>query len=370
MERKDIRKIIKKIGTEPLTEEEENQAKLWLFQLNQQDDIELQEEQVQTASNAIFNRLDVKSLKKPVRRLKLTWIAAAAITIITFSISLLYINYLNHSETNIIENIINTGKDGATLTLADGTTLLIDDLTSGEIATQAGVKISKDNQRQITYEIINEPTEEIAFNTLITKRGQQMKIRLPDGSVVFLNASSSLQYPTSFTNTSNRTVSFSGEGYFEITKNTKQPFIVNTGNQRIKVLGTTFNINTYNLHKVTTTLAEGSVMLSTAKESILMKPGEQIENNGKTLTIKNIDLEQVLAWKDGNFVFMGSNIQNIMLQLQNWYDFDVVYENVIVTTPIYASISRDRPISDVLETLEKISGVHFKIQGRRIYVSN
>lgn len=270
------------------------------------------------------------------------------------------------------------GKDGAVLTLADGTQIRINEALTGNIAEQSGVMITKDADGQIVYEVVSDEINVVGHNILTTTRGEQTKIRLPDGTLVYLNASSSLRYPTSFAHSKERTVHLSGEGYFQVANaytslpglvtKQSQPFIVETVQQKVEVLGTKFNINAYAPSSVLTTLEEGSVVVSSEVTSQQLKPGEQVLNDGRKLILEEADLDQVLGWKDGNFVYMGADIRTVMEQLARWYDVDVVYEGKEIEGIFYANISRQKNISEILKVLEKTNGVRFKIQGRRVIV--
>jgi len=183
---------------------------------------------------------------------------------------------------------------------------------------------------------------------------------LPDGSKVWLNASSSLRYPVSFKN--ERIVEASVEVYFEVKKD-KRPFIVKVKGTRIEVLGTHFNVNAYK--NVTTTLLEGSIKLNDGK---LLQPGEQAIVDGETRIIKPEYPGDVVAWKDGYFRFTHENIKEIMDQLGRWYNIDVTFESNPTQTTFTATARRDKNISTILKDIEKAGPIHFKIEGEKITV--
>lgn len=369
MEKKDIKILLERASKGELTVEEENQVKLWLLKLNQDQATDLKLEQIQSASEAIWERLGIKSKNKKIQLLKPILTAVASIILIMLFSLLFYNKNINQNTAVQIEvNQIAPGTNGGTLTLSDGTVVEINDTLKGDIASELGTVIFRDEEGQIIYNITDQKQRDISLNLLSTKRGQQIKVRLPDQSVVTLNASSTLKYPTSFLGSSDRTVFLSGEGYFEVAKNSKQPFIVMLEDQRVEVLGTKFNINSYNPKLLITTLEEGSINVFTVKDNLVIRPGQQTINNGASLEVKNVDLEEVLGWKDGNFVFVGTSIQSIMTQLANWYNVEVIYEGSIPSSPIYANISRYRTLNNVLQILENASGIKFEIKERRVYV--
>ena len=370
MEKQDIKDILKKIGKEELNLEETSKAKIWLFQLNQDEPVNLSREQVQSAGQEIWNRLQQPKYRVRMHRLWYTWAAVASIVLIVLGGSLFYYqtrpNVLTHE---IYGSDVEPGKDGATLTLANGTDIAINEMLSGEIAQQAGLNIYKDADGHIVYEVIDESPKASEYNTLRTTRGEHTKVKLPDGTIVALNAASSLRYPTNLANSKYRQVVLEGEGYFQVARDTSRPFVVETDDQRVEVLGTKFNVNSYNRTRSVTTLKEGSVRVSNSHGSILIRPGQQAINAGHQFRVQEADMDQVFGWKDGNFVFSGANIQSIMEQLGYWYDVEVIYDGAPIEGLFYANISRNKNISEILQVLEKTQGVHFKIQGRRVYVS-
>jgi transmembrane sensor len=279
------------------------------------------------------------------------------------------------------------GKNGATLTLANGTKILIHDALTGTIANQSGVKISKTKDGQVIYEITDQAAGKIEYNTLTTSRGEQTQVRLPDGSLVFLNTGSSLSYPTSFAKGAKRSVTLTGEGYFEVAKNKVQPFVVSTTKQEVEVLGTHFNINAYTDEKaIKTTLLEGSVRVSslqgvTSKRSgfhsisskvsneVLLKPGEQSVLNEKGIEVASVNLDEAVAWQKGYFRFYDEDIAAVMRKVSRWYNIEVEYAGQLPEVGFNARITKYSSIKDVLATLEKTKAVHFKIEGRKVIVS-
>lgn len=204
--------------------------------------------------------------------------------------------------------------------------------------------------------------------TLSTPRGGQYKVTLSDGTKVWLNAASSIVYPTNFT-ADERKVELTGEAYFEVAHNENQPFIVATKNQKIKVLGTTFNVNAYNDDsKTVTTLLTGSVQLSKNNNGLLGKlaPGQQAVLNEGSLHIEEVDATVFSAWKDGQFRFKASSLADVLKQIERWYDVDVDYADVPSDIYIHASINRNRQLSTVLSALEKITNLKFQVKGRSI----
>lgn len=206
--------------------------------------------------------------------------------------------------------------------------------------------------------------------TLSTPRGGQYRVTLSDGTKVWLNAASSLSYPTTFTE-KDRSVILHGEAYFEVAANASQPFIVHTPNQDIKVLGTEFNINCYrDENRIVTTLVTGSVKLDSkgAAASLQLHPGEQAVLNNENFDVAAVDVSLYTAWKDGEFRFRATPLVEVLHQIERWYDMDVDYTGIPEDIKIHASIRRDKKLSTVLHALEKIGDIKFEVRERNIRV--
>ena len=271
-------------------------------------------------------------------------------------------------------NDVSPGRTGATLTLADGRKIYLADASSGELAKQAGIIIRKTDQGTLSYEIkpSDKPSTPLgAVNTLSTGNGETYSIQLPDGSIVHLNAASSLTYTANLLDMGKRSVSLQGEGYFEVAKDKEHPFIVKASGQTVEVLGTHFNINAYRDEGlVKTTLVEGSVKLSAAGIQRVLKPSEQAISSGAGLTVKVVDTEEVSAWKNNEFLFKEDDFNANMRKIARWYDVEVIYEK---DAPQHFNIegfsSRARNLSFILKMMEKTGKVHFRIEGKKVYVS-
>jgi len=234
----------------------------------------------------------------------------------------------------------------------------------------------------VVYSALAQPRlkkDQFSYNTIATPRGGQYQVILPDGSHVWLNAASSIRFPTMFA-TAARKVSVTGEVYFEVAKKINKstgkrlPFIVTADNQQVEVLGTHFNINAYTdepLQK--TTLFQGSIRIDRNEQSVILKPGQQaqVENNpasSRLVVTSDINTEEVLAWKNGYFLFYSENIEGIMRQVSRWYNVDVTFEKGIPDETFGGSISRFENVSQLLNVLQRTGSVHFKVEGRRITV--
>ncbi len=263
------------------------------------------------------------------------------------------------------------GGNKATLTLADGSTIILDSVANGNIANQGGVQVIKLANGQITYDLSGAVTKEVMWNTVSTPRGGQYQIVLPDGSKVWLNAASSITYPTAFT-AKERKIKIDGEAYFEVSKNKQKPFLVDVrGESLIQVLGTSFNINSYRDEKVIrTTLVKGSVKISKGKESVILQPGQQAvaATSNEQFKIADVNVDQVIAWKNGFFNLENLDTYAVMRQLERWYDIKVQYEGTIHNVIFQGEIVRDTNLSDVIELLQGM-GVKCRMEGKTLVVN-
>lgn len=268
------------------------------------------------------------------------------------------------------------GGNKAVLTLSNGSTIILDNAKNGTLANQGDIAVNKVHDGEINYEAVNTGKEETrtkpSYNTITTPKGGQYHVVLADGSKVWLNAASSISFPTAFTG-KERQVKITGEVYFEVAKNKMKPFFVRTGNQLVEVLGTHFNINSYTDEPdIKTTLLEGAVKIRQLNNSFsaFLKPGQQaINKSSGPILVKPADIEQAVAWKNGLFQINDASIESIMRQASRWYDVDVEYEGKIPQRQFSGKIKRDVKASEFLQMLAYFN-VHFTIEGRKIIVKN
>lgn len=319
--------------------------------------------------------------KESNKRYRSYYYAIAASVLIILSAGLYFYKERKQVPALVIQNSpvqindVAPGGNKAVLTLADGSRIALDDVQQGEIAVQSGISITKTSEGQLIYErtaakfkVLNSHD---VYNKIETPKGGQYQVNLPDGSKVWLNAASSLKYPAFFSGTE-RKVELTGEAYFEISPNKLMPFKVVSAGQTVEVLGTHFNINAYsNESQIRTTLIEGSVKVSesSAQKVSYLKPGEEALNKKGEILVHSANVEQVIAWKNGNFQFNDMYLVDIMRQLERWYDVEIDY-SAIPHTRYNAYMSRDINLSRVLEILEVTGRVKFSIEGKTIKISN
>lgn len=310
-----------------------------------------------------------------LKKIWLRWAAAAAVIIMLGTGYYFFtaadnepknLSAIEHPQTNDVAppNTVN-----AVLTLSNGQTIILDSAGNGMVATQGSVNVMKLANGEIAY---SGTSDEIQYNTLTNPRGSKIiSLVLADGSKVWLNTESSLRYPTAFTG-NERNVEITGEGYFEVAHNPAMPFIVSKDNTSINVLGTHFNVNAYDDESsLNVTLLEGSVRVAISgnQQSKVIKPGEQaqVNKNGSIEVDNTVVLNEVMAWKNGLFLFEGVDMGSIMREVSRWYGVDVVFEKP-VQEKFYAEVSRNTSVSTLLNMLEATKAVHFKIEGKTITV--
>lgn len=255
----------------------------------------------------------------------------------------------------------------ATLKLADGSTVYLDSNVNGTLARQGGIEIRRNEVGEIIYS--GDASDAITMNTLSLPKGSKpIRLVLADGSLVWLNAASSITYPTAFVGQERR-VSITGEAYFEVSENKAMPFFVEHNQLLVKVLGTHFNVNTYeNEASNKVTLLSGLVDVGNGKVTRRLLPGQQASVSTAGFSVKeNTDTDEVMAWKNGQFYFGGSDIKSIMKQIERYYDVEVEFRDE-VPYQFVAKISRDVNVSAFLEKLELTNLIHFKIEGKKIIV--
>lgn len=262
-----------------------------------------------------------------------------------------------------LQNDIKPGSNKAQLTLANGKVIDLNGLKSGvevhsdRLAYNDGTAVIANGN-----DIRNTSTMQMALKTPM---GGTYKLNLPDGSVVWLNAASTLKFPASFAGLKFRKVQLSGEAYFEVKHDHQKPFQVETAGQLIEDLGTSFNVNAYGDEEtIKTTLVEGSLRIG----EVILKPGEQATGSGSQVQVSKADLEESIGWKNGYFVFQNEHISSVMRKVARWYNVEVVYDGEMPDDEFGGRIARTANVSQLLNKLELTNKVHFKIQGRRITV--
>jgi hypothetical protein len=304
---------------------------------------------------------------------------AAAVIIITIGTGV-YFTFFNKPSRQVpVGNELAETKDvpppntmKAFITLSDGRKVYIDSAANGTIATDGNVKVSKLSDGQIAYNSTNEA--KVMINTLTVPKGSKpMKLLLADGTEMWLDAATTVSYPNIFIGKERKVELITGQVYFEVAHNAAMPFKVKKGDSEVEVLGTHFNMNAFDDEAaMKVTLLEGSVAISEesgvgSRERTVIKPGEQAQVANNIKVIKAVDVDAVMAWKNGLFNFNNSDLEMVMRQLARWYDVEVMYQGSIPKRSFGGEMQRDLNLSDVLKILEK-NNVRFKIEGKRLIV--
>jgi transmembrane sensor len=312
-----------------------------------------------------------------IKRFTVLKIAAVLLLALSVSLFVIYRPSVHDSSASITKNNnthILPGSNKAILIMADGSKIILTDAKNGRLAAHNGIQISKAKDGMLVYHFAgakgDNKTKPGELNTITTPKGGQYQLVLSDGTKVWLNAMSSLSFPVAFTGVT-RDVRLTGEAYFEVAKNKDKPFIVKANGTNVQVLGTHFNVSAYiDDPAVTTTLLEGSVRLVKESSVAMLTPGEQgtSVNSQTQINVKAVDVDKVMAWKNGYLLFDNTDIHTIMKQAARWYDVDVVYQGQLDEKTYGGKISKYKDITELLKNLELTGTIHFKVEGRRVTV--
>lgn len=382
MNTNEIKYLIGKYNSQTATPEEKKLVEEWYERINgadlnqnQFEDTEVKKQIFSQVSSRIANKATTKT--KQIKLNYTLFFKAAVILIALIAGSYIYFSKSDRSavlttSTKTNKKTIVPGGNNAVLLLADGSQIILNKTSDGQLANQSGVEVIKTKSGELLYRFTgNSNAKAGAINTVSTPRGGQYHLILVDGTEVWLNASSSVKFPTAFVG-NERKVEVTGEVYFEVAKNETKPFIVHTDQSDIKVLGTHFNVNTYADEAYErTTLLEGSVEIKHGDKKALLKPGQQASFNGKVdgINVSEIeDLEAVIAWKNGYFQFEKSDLPAVMRQISRWYDANVIYNGKIPAKQYTGKIPRNINVAKLIEMLA-YSGIHCKVEYNQITVN-
>lgn len=372
MQREDIFNLLKKYNAGFASEEEKDLVETWYLQFEQKDFKELSTAQREADLDMIWNKLPVP---QPAKKHLALWyrIAAAAAVLIFLSVGIYYISYREPDQQQVLQTIAQMAKPGgnkAVLTLSNGKQIVLTDAKNGTLAMQGASEIQKTEDGKVVYNAVSvDAKNELSYNTISTPAGGMYELVLADGTMVTLDAASSIRYPVAFKGNERRVV-VTGQVYFQVAHNKSKPFRVTSNGQTVEVLGTRFNINAYTEEGATrTSLIEGSVKISKAGNTAILKPGEQsaISLNSSEINVWPADLETALAWKAGMFSFQHADLPTVMRQFARWYNVEVVYAGDIPPVSITGKVFRTANATQVLEILVKL-GIKFNVEGKKIIV--
>lgn len=309
-------------------------------------------------------------------KIRLMWkriaVAASILLLLSTASYLLFQN--NVSKRVLVANNepqdIAPGRNQATLTLANGKKIILSRGLSGQLAQEGDTKILINNSSEVVYKA-SEKAEKVGYNTLSTAKGEvsPFPLVLPDGTKVWLNAESSITFPTAFVD-SKRYVEITGEAYFEVAHNAAKTFTVKAGNQMVEDIGTAFNINSYSDEpNIKTTLIEGAAKVIANGTSKTLNPGQRTVVSPKLFLLQTTDSEAETAWMAGKFIFNDEELHSVMRQLARWYKIEVFYEYNPENVLLGGGFSKSRNISKVLKAFEQTGAVKFKIKGKVVHVT-
>lgn len=364
MNKYQLKTLLEKFDAGTCTEEEISLLESWYLNWQIDEPFEFNVAATDQSLERIWTRLQEEE-RKPVKLYSRSWITWAAAVILIAGIGLLFYktDYFNDQENNRYASEIKPGSNKAFLTLSNGHIINLSASKSGLSITENQLRYNDGTELKTAQVILPEHENEI---TIHTPKGGTYQITLPDGTKVWLNASTHLTYLGQSEKNDKRQVKLSGEAYFEVAKDKTRPFIVQTNKQYIEVLGTHFNVSNYNDDDiVTTTLLEGRVKIN----KMILSPGQQsVLANGQAKIVE-ADLESVMDWKNEDFVFKGEDFKTSMRKIARWYDVEIVYAiDINEDIRLGGWVSRKSNLSDVLKRIEITEKVHFKIEGRKIIV--
>jgi transmembrane sensor len=378
MQEKEIRDILQNYKNGTASEAEKALLERWYLSYQEPERDNLDLESRARDLDQILHR--IKQTQRPKAIQKRLWparLTAAAVLIMVASGGFFFYLKNEKIKANLLaQQSIVPGGNKATLTLANGKVINLSQAQNGDLGKQAGITITKTADGQLIYTIedaSNVADAKSMYNTIETPKGGQYQLRLPDGSKIWLNAASALKYPANLASLKERRVELKGEAYFEIAKDARKPFVVVTDQQEVKVLGTHFNVKSYaDDYATKTTLLEGSVQVTaqSGAQSIVLKPGQQSNLKRNALNVLNVEAEDEIDWKNGDFVFKAENLKSIMRKIARWYNVEVDYQDdVPQDVELEGLVSRSKSITEVLKLMESTDKVHFKFEGRKIIVT-
>lgn len=372
MERQIAEELLERYSAGQASPEERALVESWYLQEKGTEILPELQDLLEDQANS--RKLLMKYVKKEQKFKLWPAVAVAASLLLCLGIASYLLLRKNNTGKELIYTEVKPGGNKAYLTLASGKRIALSDANNGMLAKEAGIQISKTKEGELIY-TAKEPgvSGHLAYNTVETPNGGQYQLHLPDGTKVWLNAASTLKYAVNFTAGSERTVELNGEAYFEVAKDKSRPFLVKSNGLETRVLGTHFNVCSYREDKdAAVSLAEGSVHVSLGAASKILVPGQQAfhGSNSAYLELREVNIMNISAWKDGMFVFEDEDLKHIMDKISRWYNVEVVYGPLKPKVTLTGVIPRNSQISRVLQQLEATGEVQFKIEQHKILVSS
>ena len=379
MNQERIKELLEKYSLGECSEHERKVIEDWYNQLSYEEETGFTEPNYKIHSSIVWSKIIQKRKDlKSKRKFRYPLLAVAASILLGIAL----FSYLHFQESSSIEAKVVPGDNRASLYLSDGTAIPLEELDEEWNTRDLGVRIKKLDGGLIAYEVLDDSTESSIgkYHTIKTPNGGQYQILLPDGTKVWLNANSTLRYPIKFDKRI-REIELTGEAYFEVNKQAAEdsrkpiPFYVHSKQQRVEVLGTHFNISAYEDElQVKTTLIEGSVRVAAVhstdlkQSQLLNQIGQQTILENSNIQLTQVNVEHVIDWKNGYFVFNNEDLYSILRKVARWYDVEVEFSQQVSTLELNGAISKYENIDTVLSVIEFASGIKLKMKGRRIII--
>lgn len=362
-----IQELSKKVLDKTISEEELIELDQWYTSYNDNEVTELSEQELQDLGYRLYTIIKEKN-NPPVKHINFIRIISSCAAVLTILLIgyWVYISQYNGRAWITSENRQTVIKD------AKGNVHTFDDLQVGEQRQAGTLLYTKEKDGSIAFLESNTNQSNHELSTVITPKGGEYKIHLPDGTMVWMNADSKLEFNAAFSK-HGRYVKLQGEAYFEVKHLNNKPFIVETPKEKIKVLGTKFNVYAYQSgQKSITSLTEGSVQVASVshqEKGVVLAPGQQVVRSGEKVSVQDFDVNEVLAWKNGEFMFNQTRLEDVTEVLSRWYDVEFVFVDAeLEDIEIWGTLSKSEKLEENLLTLQKTQTAKFEIKGRRVMV--
>ena len=369
-----------------ITEEERQELEDWCKETPQNRNLfeQICQEDLFSKERSVYEKIDdtkaLRTFEKHVRKVSTRgfgrWWKYAAVLLLPILVDGLWKLVYEVEQVPVVTSSVSQIQPGcsrAVLVLDDGRTVFLKEEEEGVISEDKGIMVTGERDRLVYTSSEGKNVDELRFNELEIPRGGEYKVRLADGTLVYLNSATRMKYPVKF-DEKERKVYLSGEAYFEVAKDPERPFFVEMEGVEVRVYGTSFNVNTHQKGNVQTVLVKGSIgvkVLSSGMESVI-RPGQMAEfKQGNTkVDVKDVNVAVYTDWKDGIFRFENQRLEDILTVLSNWYDVDIFYQTVSVKELHFSGyMERYKDVSVILEAITLSTGVTFSIQGKTIIVS-